>query len=241
MAFDLSAGEVYDAVHTRRRDFPRNYEADAQHIRDILDGHGLPEPSLLDVACGTGLHLASLSRWYTVAGLDLAPAMVAAARQRVPQAQLVVGDIRCFQMGRRFGSVFSSYGSIAFAINLPDLRQAAATMVRHLLPGGVLLVEPWLPPRVLRDGNVRRDVVDEPDLQVIRTTTTVVEGPVSILRMQYQVVRPGEGNTTFEEVQVCGLFTDAQYRAAFTDAGLENVRHIPGITSLGFYIGTKPA
>ena len=50
----------------------------------------LPPARTLDVACGTGY----LTRWLpgTIVGLDQSEAMLAEARKRVPDAELVLGD-----------------------------------------------------------------------------------------------------------------------------------------------------
>ena len=75
----------YDAI-----DLPATRQAFAPLLDSLGDLHGR---HVLEVAFGTG-HLAAeaLARGATVVGVDVAPAMVALARQHVPGASFYEGD-----------------------------------------------------------------------------------------------------------------------------------------------------
>lgn len=236
MSWERSAGFVYDTVHTRRQRFPKDYAADAVLLHGLLQDLKIPERTLLDVACGTGLHLTKLATHYRVAGVDLSPAMVAYASKRVPGGDVTIGNMLDFQLGRQFGAVFCGYGSIAFAIGHERLREAIANLAKHVAPNGWLVIEPWLAPGRIRSGNLRIDVVDEDHLKITRITRATIEDGVSELDMQYTVGRP-TGIEVFREVHRLGLYTPKEYLSAFQAAGLTDVNHVAGVTSLGFHIG----
>ena len=65
---------------------------------ESLDGvlRAVRGKSVLDVACGTGGHLRYLKDWFEVTGLDIDPAMVAQARDNLPDVQLIEADMRAF-------------------------------------------------------------------------------------------------------------------------------------------------
>jgi SAM-dependent methyltransferase len=98
---------------------------------------------VLDLCCGTGrLLLPILEAGVDADGVDLNESMLERARAKAAAAgftpRLVVGDMRDFEMPRRYGAVFIPFN--AFAHNLtPDDQLATLTCChRHLLPGGLL-------------------------------------------------------------------------------------------------------
>lgn len=67
----------YDAVCAASG---KDYARESEHLHALIRQHKRsPGQALLDVACGTGSHLAYLRQWYEVEGLDLDPAMLAIA------------------------------------------------------------------------------------------------------------------------------------------------------------------
>jgi hypothetical protein len=110
-------------------------------------------------------------------------------------------------------------------------------MARHLEPGGVLVVEPWLSPEVWVDRHVGAVFVDQPELKIARMNVGEREGNLSIFEFEYLVGTPN-GLERFNERHELGLFTVEQYLEAFRAAGLE-VDHDPeGPMGRGLYIGS---
>ena len=63
----------------------KDYVAEAQKVHQIIQQYKRsPGNTLLEVACGTGLHASLLQKDYQVEGLDLDPEMLAVARQNYP-------------------------------------------------------------------------------------------------------------------------------------------------------------
>lgn len=70
-----------------------------------------PTGSVLEIACGTGLWTQALAGWAdTVTALDVAPEMVAIARERVPSANVSfeVADVFSWRPATRFDVLFFS-------------------------------------------------------------------------------------------------------------------------------------
>jgi len=64
--------------------------------------------SLLEVGCGSGDNLSALSRYgYEMTGSDIAPEALELARQRVPQARLILLDIEKEVLSEQFDLVMS--------------------------------------------------------------------------------------------------------------------------------------
>lgn len=228
------SARIYDAIYASIRDYPREAELVERLVRERMPG----ARSLLDVACGTGAHLEHLRRRFEhVEGLDLDPEMIAVARERLGEdVPLHEGDMASFELGRRFDAVVCLFSSIGYVQTVGRLQEAATAMARHLEPGGVLLVEPWLTPDVWRTRHVAAVFVDEPELKIARLTNPSREGDVSVLEFHYLVGTP-EGVDYFTERHELGLFATDEYRKVFEAAGLR-VDHDPeGPMGRGLFLG----
>ena len=230
--FSRSA-RLYDAIYASLRDYPHQ----AAELDRLIQERRPGARTLLDVACGTGAHLEHLSGRYEVEGLDLDPEMLAVARERLPQARFHEADMADFDLGRRFDAVVCMFSSIGYVRTEARLRAAVAAMARHLEPGGVLIVEPWLAPDAWREGHVGGVFVDEPELKIARVNVAERQGDLSTVDFHYLVATPA-GVEHFTELHELGLFTLDQHLEAFRAAGLA-VEHDPeGPWGRGLYLAT---
>ena len=227
------SADIYDAVYSFK-----DYATEAATIDTLIQSRMPGAKRLLDVACGTGAHIAHLADHYEVEGLDLDGGMLEIARQRLPDVVLHKGDMAGFDLDKTFDAITCLFSSIAYVETEENLVQAIETMARHLEPGGVLIVEPWLEPDVFEDGHIAISVVDEPDLKVARMARSRIENGVSVLEFHYLVNRP-DGVSQFTEEHRAGLFTREQHERAFEAAGLA-VDHDPeGLMGRGIYVGVR--
>lgn len=233
--FDRSQ-RLYDLVYSFK-----DYAAEARRLVELIEERRPAARSLLDVACGTGKHLAELrERFPDAEGLDLDEGLLAVARERLPELALHHGDMISFDLGRRFDAVTCLFSAIGYAVTQDRLRAAIAAMAGHLEPGGVLLVEPWLEPGVWKPGHLHLLTVDEPDVKIARGTIAGLEDTVSIMDFHYLVVT-NDGAEHFSEHHEAGLFTRAQMTEAFEAAGLEVELDEEGLIGRGLYVATRPA
>jgi SAM-dependent methyltransferase len=222
---------IYDAVYSWK-DYPR----EAEQVHELVQARKPGAATLLDVACGTGAHLAELCGRYRCEGVDLDPELLAVARERLPGVPLHEGDMRNFELGRRFDAVTCLFSSIGYLRSVEELEAAVAAMARHLEPGGVLLVEPWLTPEAVRAPHVAAVFVDEPELKIARVNTIEVDGRRSSFLFHYVVGTP-EGVEHFTEPHDLTLFTQEEHLAAFRAAGLAVEHDEEGLMGRGLYIG----
>lgn len=230
--YELSA-DVYDLMH---RAGGKDYAAEAAQVsREVRSRHP-HATSLLDVACGTGSHLVHLRKDFSVSGLELDPSMLEVARRRLPDVELHAGDMRTFDLDRRYDAVTCLFSAIGYMLRREDLDLAMAAMARHLAPGGVLVVEPWFHPEQWFDGHVVADAANEADIAVARVSRSSRDGNISRFEFHYAVARP-EGIDTFIEPHAMGLWTIEEYRAAMRSTGVA-VEYDPiGLIGRGLFIG----
>src|SRR5437899_1305065 len=125
----------------------KDYAAEANKVRRAIDAAKQSRGCrLLDVACGTGQHLGHLEQHFDSEGLDLDPELLALAQRRLPNLRFTQADMVDFDFGRTFDAIVCLFSSIGYVGTLERLRLTARNLVRHLEPGGVVLIEPWLTP-----------------------------------------------------------------------------------------------
>ncbi len=209
----------YDAIYDARG---KDYAAEAQALLDVAAEEGAPARSLLDVACGTGRHLAAFATHVDeVAGLDASPEMLAIARTRLDRAvPLVAADMRTFDIGRRFDVVTCLFSAIGHVADGGELDAALAAMARHVAPGGVLLLQPWLTPDTVRPGGVRDLVCATTDDGVVaRAASSHLEGDTTVIAFAWAIAT-ADGVQTVEEHLRMPVFSQQRYLAAVQRAGL---------------------
>ena len=217
----------------------KDYAAEAQKVHLIIQQHKKsPGNALLEVACGTGLHASILQKDYQVEGLDLDAEMLAIARQNYPDIPFHQADMAEFDLGKQFDIVTCLFSSIGYVKTKKRLEQAIQTMTEHLLPGGVLIMEPWFTPEQWKPGRVSALFVDQPELKIARMNTSEVEGCLSFFVFHYTVGTP-QGVEYFTERHELGLFTSEEYLEAFRKAKLEVIHDPEGLDGRGLYIGLK--
>jgi len=131
-------------------------------------------------------------------------------------------DMVDFSLNQKFDVILCLFSSIGYVKTVPRLYQALQTMRRHLLPGGVVIIEPWLTPQMYRAGHIGTVFVNQPDLKIARMNNTEVEDGVSIMNFHYLVATP-QGIEHFTERHELGLFSHEDYLGAFQASGLDVV------------------
>ncbi len=226
--------EFYDAIYSWK-----DYANETTRLVEFVEAHAQrPVQTLLDVACGTGAHLAYLRNYFQVEGVDIEPEMLRLARQRVPGVPLTQGDMADFELGRTFDVVTCLFGSIGYVKTLKRLHLAVANMARHANSGGLVLVEPWIMPERFQVGTIHSLSVEQPDLRIARMNVSSIENGLSILHFHYMVGTP-QGIDYWQEHHEMGLFTHEEYAQAFEAAGLDVTYDEYGLWGRGLYIGLK--
>lgn len=224
----------YDKVYASK-DYAGEVERIVATVRQNLRSGG---HRLLDVACGTGKHVEYLKAHFEVEGLDINEELLDIARQRNPGVVFHLRDMLDFDLGCRFDVVTCLFSSIGYAKTLENVQRAAACIARHLVDGGVLIVEPWFTPDDWHTPSVHAAYIDEPDLKIARVNTSFQEGRLSYFDLHYLIGTP-EGTEHFVERHELGLFETDEMQAALESAGLDVTYDPEGLTGRGLFVGLK--
>ena len=234
--FSKSA-DYYDEIYNS---MGKQYPKEASKTHKIIQKHKKSRGDLLlDVGCGTGHHAGLLKKYYQVEGLDLDPNILSVARKKYPKIPFHQGDMINFKLNQEFDAITSLFSSIGYVKTKSSLNKAIQTMAKHLLPGGVLLIEPWFSPNEWHTGRAFMLQVNRPDLKIVRMSYSSRKGNISIIEFQYLIGTPKGIQHSVEQHRL-GLFHKKDYLEAFRKTGLI-VSHDPkGLDGRGLYIGVKP-
>jgi dTDP-3-amino-3,6-dideoxy-alpha-D-glucopyranose N,N-dimethyltransferase len=248
------SADVYDVMNAARG---KSYADEAATVLRMIRQHVAGAETLLDVACGTGLHLVHLRDDLRVEGVEPHPRLGAIAASRLDGVPVHEGDMRTFDLGRRFDVVTCLFSAIGYMLTLDDLHAAVGRMAAHVSPGGLLVVEPWFHPEAWIDGLVMAESATTDDLAIARVSHSGRDGHVSHFDFYWTVGRgptlqaqreaqaataPGDVPGSVEqwiEPHRLALWTDAQYRDAFVRAGLDVDHDRDGLIGRGLYLGHR--
>ena len=116
--------EIYDLINAGIP-YEREYKL-LQSLVDISD-----DKSLLDVGCGTGEHIHFFPESYDIFGLDYSKGMLDIARAKNPHINFMHGDMRDFELGRKFGVVSCLGSALQYNLTLEDLERSIKNLLEH--------------------------------------------------------------------------------------------------------------
>lgn len=118
------SASLYDVIyHTK------DYEGEVRKLRKHIARHmERSAKTLLDVACGTGKHLAQLHPAFQCAGVDLSPGLLDVARARLPDVPFYEADMCDFNLGDTFDVVMCLFSAIGYVGTLERLYAAVRAM-----------------------------------------------------------------------------------------------------------------
>ncbi len=199
----------------------KDYRSETRFLESLAQSAGRSRGrAWLDVGCGTGRHLSFLRRHYTVTGLDASRAMLRVARRRLPGVRLVLGDMRTFALHETFDVVSCLYSAIGHLATERDLRAAFANFARHLKPGGVAIIEPWIDPSDYHSSFTHLVTHRGPSATVVRMSYSSRRGGHSAVHYHYLIGENGRPIGHFEEVDIGLLVPRDRLLALMESAGL---------------------
>jgi SAM-dependent methyltransferase len=230
--------KYYDALNEWK-----DYARETRQLERLARRFGRPgRTSWLDVACGTGRHLEFLRRGHPVVGVDGSREMLGFARRRLPGVRLVLGDMRAFHLHRQFDVVTCLFSAIGHLQTKEEVRLTFANLARHLRPGGVMIVEPWISPAGFRAGYFHLRTFDGPTLKAARLAFSARRGNRSEIHYHFLVGEPGHGVRYFAETDSGILLSRGELLRLTKRAGLQARFLAQGLMpGRGLLIGVKPS
>ena len=202
MSSNDSYYEYYDLFY---RD--KDYAGECDFIEDIFQKHAArPVKDILDLGCGTGGHALLLAELgYHVTGIDASEKMLERAGQRTAAAraslELQQGDIRSFQLGRRFDAAICMFAVMDYLTETSDVLQTLRNIRQHLREDGLFVFDFWNGLAELRLlPEVRSATFEDRGLTVVRNVRPELDAMNHLCRVNYHLV-VSDGGRAVEEIR----------------------------------------
>jgi len=170
---------------------------------------------ILELGCGAGkLSIPLAEAGFSVTGLDNSPALLQFAASKSDTVQWIEGDMRSFDLNERFALIMLPSNNLGHLHTPEDFENCIDSVKRHLLPGGVFVIDVFVPnlDLLLRyaEGEHALDEYDSPEghgrvrvtarshyesaTQIVRTTTIrkAAGQPDVIGSLDLKMYYPGE-------------------------------------------------
>ena len=224
--YSADFADVYDLIYADgRKDYAAETEALVQLIRDRHPSAA----SLLDVACGTGEHLAHLQHEFKhVEGVEYAAPMRAKAAAKLPGVAIHPGDMRDFDLGRTFDVVTCLFSSIGYTSSTDELQSAIRAMAAHVAEDGLLIVDPWFYVGDWEGGHLEHHIATGDGRTLLRLAHSRRDGRKSSIDYHYLVGDQNGGIRYFVDTHDTTLYTKDEYQEAFRAAGFTHIEFVQG-------------
>jgi SAM-dependent methyltransferase len=200
---------------------------------------------VLELGCGTGkLSIPLAKAGYSVVGLDNSAALLQYAATKSSDVKWVEGDMRRFDLQERFDLIMLPSNNLGHLHTPEDFCNCINGVKRHLLPGGVFIIDVFVPNvKLLLRSSEEEYVLDEYDnpgglgrvrvlarshyesaTQIMRTTTIrkIAGQPDLVGSLDLKMYFPRE----LEAIVRCnGLRMAARYGGHAEEAFDDNSRH----------------
>jgi ubiquinone/menaquinone biosynthesis C-methylase UbiE len=233
--WEFKNAEYYDLIYSGK-----NYKKESERVHAIIRKYCTSGGTeLLDVACGTGNHIVHLKKHYRITGTDISKTMLAIARKKYPRVKFVAGDMRSFDLKKKFDAVACLFSSVGYMKTPGNLEKAIGNFSRHLKPGGVMIIEAFVDPKAYRTGSMHAIVVDGPGMKLVRAGVSKRRGNVALLDFHFLVVT-SSGVSYFKSRHDLGLFSKPLFLRLMRKSGMRALYLKDGLMKTrGLYVGIK--
>jgi ubiquinone/menaquinone biosynthesis C-methylase UbiE len=162
--------------------------------------------SLLDVACGTGLHLKHLKDDFSCTGVDASKSMLKIARKNAKGVTFKEADMKTLRLGKQFDVITCLLSSIGYVKTAASLEKTIRNFSKHLKKGGLTLIEPSHAKSVYVSGEPRITTYDRKDAKIARINYANFRQTTAVLNMHILIAERGKDAKYFVDKHELGLF-----------------------------------
>lgn len=162
--------------------------------------------SLLDVGCGTGLHLKHLKDDFVCTGVDVSQNMIKLARKNVNGVTFKEADMKTLRLGKQFDVIICLLSSIGYVKTTSSLERTVQNFSKHLRKGGVALIEPSHAKSFYVSGEPRITTYNGKEVKIARVNFTKIRQTTAALNMHILIAERGKDVKYFVDTHELGLF-----------------------------------
>ena len=199
------------------------YREESDQAVELIKKHAAIEvQNILDITCGGGKNIFNLKKHLEVHGLDISTAMLDNARELNPECTFYQADMRDFDLGRQFDSIYINDG-IAYITNPADLQQTFACARKHLRSGGAMICYAEYLKETFEQNKtqITRSTRDDLDITFIENNYDPDPADDTFETTMVYLIRENRALSVEHDIHICGIFTLDVWRDVLRGAGFE--------------------
>ena len=201
----------------------RDYLDEAVRLQNIIIKYSPKEPTtILDIACGTGLHLKHLKDDFSCTGIDISKDMLKIARKNTKGITFKQADMKKLNLKKDFDVITCLFSSIGYLRTQVYLEKTIANFYNHLSKGGLLLIEPSHSKSFYSSGKPSITVYEGKDAKITRINLSKIQSSLSKLKMHIVIAEKGKEPKYYIDPHPLGLFTINDTLKAMRMAGFRS-------------------
>ncbi|HLG24219.1 MAG TPA: class I SAM-dependent methyltransferase [Candidatus Nanoarchaeia archaeon] len=219
----------------------KNYKKEAATIRKIISKYKKSNGrDLLDVACGTANHLTYLKKYFSCTGLDISESMLSIARKKHPKLKFYRGDMRNFNLGRKYDIIICLFSAVGHLLSYEDVKMALYTFSNHLKKNGIIIIEPFIGKKHFIRGMANMETYEGKNIKISRQADSVVKRSIANVNLHYLISEKGKKVKYVVHGIKLNMFTPEKYLFYMKKADLDAHFLKKGLMKgRGLYIGVK--
>lgn len=124
--------KYYDLFYSNK-----SYQKEVDFLAKLIGNR----KSILDVGCGTGIHMSNLENiGYNCDGIDLNNDMLDVARNKV-KGNLFHGNLLDFNLNKKYDAIVSMFAVFNHLDNYEELENGIKNLYNHLNENGILIID----------------------------------------------------------------------------------------------------
>ena len=196
--------------------------------------------TLLDVGCGTGLHLKHLKDDFVCTGIDISKNMLKIARKNAKGVTFKEADMKTLKLGKQFDVIICLLSSIGYVKTTASLEKTIKNFSMHLKKGGLALIEPSHAKSAYVSGEPRITTYNGKDAKIARVNFTKIRQATAVLNMHILISERGKDAKYFLDTHELGLFGINNTLRIMKTAGLKSKYLKNGLmTGRELFVGIK--
>ena len=183
--------------------------------------HLASDARILDLCCGTGhgTHLL-LKRGYRVDGLDGSEAMIRFAREKAPEGNFIVEDVRTFKSPPIYDGVISLFDSLNHVMDLDELTLTFRNVYAALVGGGIFLFDLNMEPGYERRWRGSFGIVEDDHACIVRSSFSKEE---RVGRFDATMFRLEEGWQRSDVTLLQRCYSEEEVESALAASGFAEI------------------
>lgn len=194
--------KYYDRLHSFR-----DYLDEAVRLQNIIIKYSPKEPiTLLDVACGTGLHLKHLQDDFTCTGIDISKDMLKIARKNTKGITFKHTDMKKMKLNKEYDVITCMLSSIGYLKTQKYLEKTITNFYNHLAKDGLLILEPSHSKSFYSSGKPSITTYEDKNTKITRINISKIQLNTSKLNMHIVIAEKGREPKYYIDNHKLGLF-----------------------------------